>query len=128
MIGLTRRIEFRGLRKFLILLPISCVFARSPIRYETIFVLVVVELFFAFAVGIACILFSLNMFRALNRSPEVYRSLPIGDFPRPLPTCSTVSGGNQNEQLDIVNLVPSDGVIDHSLCFSLLLFIQCFPI
>ena len=128
MIGLTRRIEFRGLRKFLILLSISCVYARSPIRYDTIFILVVVELFFAFAVGIACILFSLNMFRALNRSPEVYRSLPIGDFPRPLPTCSTVSGGNQNEQLDIVNLVPSDGVIDHSLCFSLLLFIQCFPI
>lgn len=80
------------MRKFLLLLSISSAFARSPLRYDAIFIMVVVELSFAFAVGIACILFSLNMFRALNRSPEVYRSLPIGDFPRPLPTCSAISG------------------------------------
>lgn len=84
--------DYCVMRKFLSLLSIPCVFARSPIRYDAIFIMVVVELFFAFAVGIACILFSLNMFRALNRSPEVYRSLPIGDFPRPLPTCSAISG------------------------------------
>lgn len=58
--------------------------ARSPIGYEAVVVLVAIELFFAFAVGITCILFSLNMFRALNRSPEMYGLLPTGDFPRPL--------------------------------------------
>lgn len=80
--------------------PRSCFFlisivnaaARSPIGYDAVVVLVGIELFFAFAVGVTCILFSLNMFRALNRSPEVYRSLPIGDFPLPLPGCSTMPG------------------------------------
>ena len=73
---------------FLLLILIPGVTARSPIGYDAIVVLVAVELFFAFGVGVACILFSLNMFRALNRSPEIYRSLPIGDFPQPLPGCT----------------------------------------
>lgn len=91
------------MRKFLSLLSISSAFARSPLRYDAIFIMVVVELSFAFAVGIACILFSLNMFRALNRSPEVYRSLPIGDFPRPLPTCSAISGKSYLPQLFVAD-------------------------
>lgn len=76
-----------------LLLLLRATYARSPIGYDAVVVLVAIELFFAFAVGITCILFSLNMFRALNRSPEVYRSLPIGDFPLPLHGCSTPQQG-----------------------------------
>ena len=66
--------------------------ARSPIGYDAIVVLVAIELFFAFSVGFACILFSMNMFRALNRHPEIHRILPMGDFPLPIPGCSSKSG------------------------------------
>ena len=80
-----------GRLSFFLLLIVNTV-ARSPIGYDAVVVLVGIELFFAFTVGLSCILFSLNMFRALNRSPEVYRSLPIGDFPLPLPGCSNIQG------------------------------------
>mmetsp|Transcript_29833 Transcript_29833/g.28528 ORF Transcript_29833/g.28528 Transcript_29833/m.28528 type:complete len:170 (+) Transcript_29833:94-603(+) len=79
----------------LFLFLLRTTYARSPIGYEAVVVLVAIELFFAFAVGIACILFSLNMFRALNRSPitpEMYGLLPAGDFPRPL---------NRTPQIDL---------------------------
>jgi hypothetical protein len=84
------------LRPFLFVYLVRTVSARSPIGYDAIVVLVAIELFFAFAVGLTCILFSLNMFRALNRWPEAYRSLTIGDFPRPLPGCSAILGNSHS--------------------------------
>ena len=90
-------IQYKPALQYLaVLLTIAVVQARSPIGYDAIVVLVVIELIFAFGVGVTCIVFSLNMFRALNRSPEVYRSLPVGDFPLPLAGCSTLSGDYQS--------------------------------
>ena len=59
--------------------------ARSPIGYEAVMILMSLELIFAFSVGITCIVFSVNMFRALTREGETstYSSLPVGDFPLP---------------------------------------------
>jgi hypothetical protein len=86
--------KFSEMKQFLFMYLVRTVSARSPIGYDAIVVLVAIELFFAFAVGLTCILFSLNMFRALNRWPEAYRSLTIGDFPRPLPGCSAILGNS----------------------------------
>lgn len=90
--------KFSEMRPFLFMYLLRNVSARSPIGYDAIVVLVAIELFFAFAVGFTCILFSLNMFRALNRWPEAYRSLTIGDFPRPLPGCSAIIGNSRTYQ------------------------------
>jgi hypothetical protein len=59
------------------------VMARSPIGYDAVLVLMIVELLFAFGVGLACILFSLNIFSALHRSTEDSRGLRVGDLPKP---------------------------------------------
>jgi hypothetical protein len=56
--------------------------ARSPIGYDAVIVLMSIELLFAFGVGLACILFSLNIFTAL-RATEDNRSLHVGDLPKP---------------------------------------------
>eukprot|EP01041_Mallomonas_annulata_P007074 gene7074-14388_t len=60
----------------------KCV-ATSPIGYDAIFTLVVLELVFAFGVGVSCILFSINLIRALGDSPsQSYQNLSDGSFPR----------------------------------------------
>ena len=62
-----------------LLLPVY-VLARSPLGYDTVLVLVIVELSFAFAVGLSCIIFSVNIIRALQESTSDYQ-LPTGDLP-----------------------------------------------
>ena len=69
---------------FLLLSPfdVSVVFVsavqHSPISYNALLVLVAVELVFAFSVGIICVIFSFNLFRALS---DLETALPIGDLP-----------------------------------------------
>ena len=51
----------------------------SPVAYNTILVIVSIELIFAFMIGVVCILFSFNLLRALkDASPE---TLSAGDLP-----------------------------------------------
>ena len=50
-----------------------------PIGYDAILAVVIVELVFAFGIGISCIVFSFNLFRELNNS-DVDVS-PVGDLP-----------------------------------------------
>lgn len=52
----------------------------SSIQYDAIFALVVIELVFAFGVGLSCILFSINLIRAIN-DPSPFH-VPIGTFPK----------------------------------------------
>jgi hypothetical protein len=65
---------------FLIGYLCATVHARSPLGYDTVLVLVIIELSFAFAVGLSCVIFSINIIRALHSSSEVYE-LPTGDLP-----------------------------------------------
>lgn len=61
-----------------VLLPCT-VQATSPIAYNTILVIVIIELIFAFTIGVVCVLFSFNLLRALkDASPE---TLTSGNFP-----------------------------------------------
>lgn len=53
----------------------------STIRYDAILAIVIVELIFAFSVGVVCIIFSFNLLRALKESAAEYSDLPIGDLP-----------------------------------------------
>jgi hypothetical protein len=68
--------------RFLLLLSLlpTYVLARSPLGYDTVLVLVIIELSFAFAVGLSCIIFSVNIIRALQESTSDYQ-LPTGDLP-----------------------------------------------
>lgn len=60
-------------------LPIAVEASASPVAYNTILVIVSIELIFAFAIAFICILFSFNLLRALkDASPE---TLSIGDLP-----------------------------------------------
>lgn len=42
----------------------------SPIGYEAILAVVIIELVFAFSVGLVCVVFSFNLFFALKDSPD----------------------------------------------------------
>lgn len=54
----------------------------SPIAYSAVLAIVIIELIFAFSVGIACIFFSFNLFRALKDSPnDLISSMPEGYLP-----------------------------------------------
>lgn len=52
----------------------------SPIGYDAVLAVVVVELVVAFAIGISCILFSFNLFRELSND-ELEVDLRGGDLP-----------------------------------------------
>jgi len=54
--------------------------AASSIQYDAILALVVLELVFAFGVGLSCILFSINLIRAIN-DPSLSH-VPSGTFPK----------------------------------------------
>jgi hypothetical protein len=41
------------------------------INYKTVLVIVIVELVFAFSIGLMCIIFSINLFRAIKESESV---------------------------------------------------------
>ncbi len=60
------------------LLP-EVVKAASPVAYNTILVIVIIELIFAFAIGVVCILFSFNLLRALKDASA--ETLTSGDLP-----------------------------------------------
>lgn len=63
---------------------LACLFSsvlghsHSPLGYDTLLVIVIVELFIAFSVGIICVIFSFNLFRALS---DFDSNLAIGDLP-----------------------------------------------
>lgn len=63
--------------------------ARSPFDYDVVLAIVIVELVFAFGVGLICIIFSYNLFRAIKES----ESLPHdGNLPSSfLPTSQRTS-------------------------------------
>lgn len=64
----------------------------SPIGYDAILAIVIIELLFAFSVGLACIIFSFNLLRALKESEEDYSRSKIGTLP------SRVSGSSSNKK------------------------------
>jgi hypothetical protein len=64
--------------------------SHSPISYNTLMVIVVLELVFAFSVGIICVIFSFNLFRALS---DLDQNLPIGDLPSRYGKRSSLGGG-----------------------------------
>ncbi len=46
---------------------VDCI-SHSPLKYDAIFVIVIIELVFAFSVGIVCIIFSFNLLRAVSQT------------------------------------------------------------
>ena len=53
----------------------------APIGYDAIVAMVVVELVFAFGIGISCILFSFNLFRELYKDDSMEDELLAGNLP-----------------------------------------------
>ena len=49
--------------------------------YDTVLTIVVLELAFAFGVGLTCIVFSLNLVRSMQDAKDVLDYLPDGDLP-----------------------------------------------
>ncbi len=77
--------------------------AAAPIAYNAILALVVVEVVFAFSVGIICIIFSFNLLRALKETPsEQMDRLSIGNLPPSRPTLlgRTTSIGSLHDPSD----------------------------
>jgi hypothetical protein len=70
---------------FIFLLTISSfnvIEAASPVAYNTILVIVILELIIALIIAVVCILFSLNLLRALkDSSPDILHSMSSGDLP-----------------------------------------------
>lgn len=65
--------------KLLSLFSLFASISASSIGYDTILAIVVVELLFAFAVGVICIIFSFNLFRSLKAqeyAPPLMENLP----------------------------------------------------
>ena len=62
----------------IVFLPSICCKSHSPLGYDAILVMVIIELFIAFAVGILCIIFSCNLYRAVKDSETTLR---YGDLP-----------------------------------------------
>jgi hypothetical protein len=75
---------------------LSCVRATSA-GYDTILTIVIVEVIFAFVIGVVCILLSFNLFRALKDSPESYTGLPVGEFPLSRGVSHNVLNGTEEE-------------------------------
>jgi hypothetical protein len=73
----------KGFKILLLLSLLSFVHGRaSPVAYNIILVIVIVELLFAFSVGIFCVVFSFNLIMTLKESSsDVMNTLPIGDLP-----------------------------------------------
>jgi hypothetical protein len=64
------------------LLPSFTVASSSPVAYDIILAVVILELIFAFSVGLVCIVFSFNLIVALkDTSNEAISTLPEGDLP-----------------------------------------------
>lgn len=53
----------------------------ASVTYDTVLTFVILELVFAFGVGIVCIIFSFSLVRSLGESKETMHQLPDGDFP-----------------------------------------------
>ena len=51
---------------FLQVLRLTSCRSHSPLNYDAIFIVVIIELVFAFSVGITCIIFSFNLLRELS--------------------------------------------------------------
>jgi uncharacterized membrane protein YgcG len=51
------------------------------VAYDTVLAIVVLELMFAFGVGIVCVVFSLNLVRSMKDAREVLDYLPDGELP-----------------------------------------------
>lgn len=67
---------------FIQLQSVEC-HSHAPIGYTAIYILVIVELTVAFAIGIVCIIFSVNLLRAVSDQDS---SLSMGELPRSRPT------------------------------------------
>jgi hypothetical protein len=55
-------------------------------NHDFILVIVVLELVFAFYIGFICIIFSINLLRAIKQHPEVNATLTNGEFPPSRPS------------------------------------------
>ena len=63
----SQRNPFRSILRILVaIVSLKSIDAKSPFSFDVIFCIVVGELVFAFSVGIICVLFSLNLYRALK--------------------------------------------------------------
>lgn len=77
--------------------------ASSPIAYNAILAMVVIELVFAFSVGLTCVIFSFNLLRTL-KAPDAMENIPNGN----LPPSRIGSFSNLPPQQDIYNPLITD--------------------
>lgn len=74
----------------------------SPIAYDIILVIVILELIFAFSVAVVCVLFSFNLILTLkDSSNEVISSLAVGDLPPSRRTLHQRDSDMNEEQLPL---------------------------
>mmetsp|Transcript_18415 Transcript_18415/g.40963 ORF Transcript_18415/g.40963 Transcript_18415/m.40963 type:complete len:144 (-) Transcript_18415:26-457(-) len=78
----------QGLRVCLLSLPCAAASTTGAFGYDVILAIVIIEVIFAFSIGVVCILLSFNLFRALKDSPNG----AVGEFP--------LSRGNSYNDLD----------------------------
>lgn len=75
------------------------------ITHEVIIAVVVVELVFAFSVGVICIIFSFNLLRAIKDNPDATISLHSGGLP---PSRSTLALRNSFSAVQTPNHRPDE--------------------
>jgi hypothetical protein len=73
---------FAGSSTIILLTRVSAADTKEKASYDTVLAIVIVELVFAFMVGIVCIIFSFNLFRTIQNSKDTMENLAVGDLPR----------------------------------------------
>lgn len=83
----------------------------TPIGYDAVLVVVLIELIFAFGIGISCIIFSFNMYREVSLSGDKMDTLPVGELPSRLTFRGSNTSGISNSTTvasSTVNAAPID--------------------
>mmetsp|Transcript_14321 Transcript_14321/g.21445 ORF Transcript_14321/g.21445 Transcript_14321/m.21445 type:complete len:157 (+) Transcript_14321:58-528(+) len=87
-------------RPFFLLLSLSMLpitSAETTLGYATVLIIVIVELTFAFGVGLGCILFSFNLVRSVyGADAEQTAGISAGQFPRAKESLSGLSSGMES--------------------------------
>ena len=68
----------------------------TPIGYDAVLVVVLIELIFAFGIGISCIIFSFNMYREVSLNGDKMDALPVGELPSRQTFRNSNMSGNSN--------------------------------
>lgn len=92
--------------------------ASSALSYNAVLTMVILELTFAFSIGVMCIIFSLNLYRALKNESDTAEIAPPGEYYNKIDRFAANDGADKANLKGVYNAVPSNGNDDAEVAVS----------